>query len=68
MRQEIVTDEEAQEYKVIDQSFCVILEWKLQILKLKVQIFTDDRNFNELKVSYSSHTRFVLSIACTTLG
>ena len=68
MRQEIVTDEEAQEYKVIDQSFCVILEWKLQILKLKVQIFTDDRDFNELKVSYSSHTRFVLSRACTTLG
>jgi hypothetical protein len=50
MRQEIVTDEEAQEDEVVDDLLEVELERDVDVLEFKVQVLSDHRDFNVLEL------------------
>ena len=50
LRDEVIADEEAEEDKIIDDPFEVVLEWKPTVHELVVQIFSVHTQFYELKL------------------
>ena len=77
MGQKIITYQETQKYKVIDNPFKV--KFPLNILKLKFQVFTDNSNFNKLKLdclrqldcllgaTFKTHVPFLLAFVTNLL-
>ena len=64
MGQEIITHQEAQKYKVINNSFKVKLP--LNFLKLKFQVFAHNSNFNKLKLDCLRQLHSLLSATLKT--
>ena len=65
MRQEIVTNEEAKEYEVIDEALKVKCEGQLQFLKLEIEVLSHHRNLDVLEFSSSSQSNL---FACNLSG
>jgi hypothetical protein len=67
MRQEVISNEETQENKVIDDTLKVEAEPDYEVLKLKEQILTDYCNLDKLKLSDLSESSRVVSVVFSAL-
>ena len=53
MRQEIITNEEAEKHEIVNEALKVKREGQLQILKLEIEVFSHHRNLDVLEFSSS---------------
>ena len=68
MRQEIVTDEEAKEYEVINEALKVKRERQLQFLKLEIEVLSHHRNLDVLEFSSASQSNLLAcNLSCIFL-
>lgn len=68
MRQEIVSNKEAEEDEVVNELLQVKLERQLQILELKVEVLAHYSNLDELELCDSGKSGTILRVASSTLG
>ena len=67
MRQEIISDQKSQKYKIIHYPFKIVFKWRLHILKFQAQVLSNHCDLHILKLYFSGQSRLILNVVGAAL-